>query len=346
MLNLPFKRIDAQTAAAYTLFGKLPNRPDFVRVNANHPVVLEFDGLIQRVFDRMCADGVGVDATVAVDFQYVSQDQSYIMVGVLAPSHDSAGRRYPLVAAAILPYESIEGFLPVSPIAYEVFFDGLREQVANAVENSVEALSCRQFLETNLRAYDSADDDLQLAKSVVQRFMSVEPAGRVAELLGGTRYPATLHQALLNIAFYQDYLRRFDNRATNQLILLPLPANKGEQGLMASTWLSLLSALWSPYERGVAWRGSYLLLRRPDHGAELVASVGRLPDSFVNVMLGGAVERGMLLDLGIEHEAWKSHRMYAEASYALGRILVDPDFRLSMLCGFLDEMTQQLEVNA
>ena len=85
------------------------------------------------------------------------------MLGVLTPSSDQAGRRYPLVAACIMPYDDIARHLAVLPIAFEVFFDGLREQVINAVENSVEALSCRQFLESSMRTYESGNDDLQLA---------------------------------------------------------------------------------------------------------------------------------------------------------------------------------------
>jgi len=349
MLNLAFHRADAHTVPTHVLFGKLPNRPDFVRVNVNHPVALEFDRLIQRGLEKMLGEPGVADAfelAGPVDFQYVSQDRRQVMVGVLVPSQDSAGRLYPFVAAAILPRELVDGYLPVLPIAYEVFFDGLREQAVNAVENSVEALSCRQFLESSLRGPGSADEDMQLAQSVVQRFMLQEPAGRIAELLETGANSATLHQALLNIAFYQDYLRRFNNSAINQIILLPLSEAKGEQSLLASAWLSLLSALWTESAScGSRWCGSYLISRRRNEGAQLIASVGSIPDSFVNVMLGGRRERDMLLDLGAEHDAWRSHRMYAEASYALGRVLSDPDFRLSMLFNFLGDMSRQLEAN-
>lgn len=345
MLVLPFNRTESQVAASYTLFGKLPNRADFVRVNATHPAAQEFDELIQHAFERLGSDtDIAERATAAgpVDFQYVTRDQRHIMLGVLMPSQDQAGRRYPLVAAAILPLESIEAYLPVSPIAYEVFFDGLREQVANAVDNSVEALSCRQFLESSLRPQDAAAEDLELAGSVVARFLKTEPIRRMADLLAAAPCPATLQQAVLNAGFYQAYLQRFDHRSTNQLILLPLSSHKGEQALTASTWLSILSALWSGAEAGQRWRGTYLVLRRPDIGAHLIATVGRTPDSFANVMLGAAIDPSMLLDLGGEHEAWKSHRMYAESSYALGRILADPDCRLVSLCSFLADMSRQL----
>lgn len=348
MLILPFNRTETQMTACYSLFGKLPNRADFVRVNANHPAAIEFDGQIQNALERMAMQSPvedGAKAPSAVDFLHVSKDLRHLMVGALMPSQDQAGRRYPFVAAAILPADSIEGYLPVSPIAYEVFFDGLRDQVINAVENSVEALSCRQFLETNLHTCETAPDDLELASNVVNRFVSMQPTKRLADLLDGGPFPAALQQALLNMAFYQAYLGRFNNPATNQLIVLPLSGIKGEQSLVASSWLSILSALWPRTAQGLAWCGSYLFRRRPDAGAQLVASIGRMPASFSQIMLGGDFEPGMVLELGVENEAWMSHRMYAEAAYALGRALADPDCSIAMLCGFLRDMSRQLEKN-
>ena len=345
MLVLPFNRTESSLAASYTVFGKLPNRPDFVRVNATHPAALEFDALIQRAFERAAgnpAEPGYQGRAAAVDFQFVSRDQRHVMVGVLMPSQDQAGRSYPLVAAAILPGESVENYLPVSPIAYEVFFDGLRDQVVNAVENSVEALACRQFLETNLRAYETATDDLDLARSVVDRYMSAQPASRISDLLETGPFPARLQQALLNMAFYQAYLRRFDSHATNQLLMLPLSGLKGEQGLVASSWLTILATLWPAVSQGASWTGSYLLIRHPAAGAQLIASVGRMPASYGSLMLGAPMERAMLLDLGAEHEAWTSHRMYAESSYALSRVLADPASNLATLCSFLGVMGKQL----
>jgi type VI secretion system protein ImpM len=249
---------------------------------------------------------------------------------------------YPFIATAIHPTERVGDYLPVLPIAYEVFFDGLREQAVNAVQNSVEALSCRQFLERALHPALSNADDLQLASNVVSRFAAQVPCERIADLLARNQVGATLHQALLNIAFYMDYLRRFDSRATNQIIALPLPDAVGEQALLASAWLSLFVSLWP--SRSASWLScSHLTVRGGGEGVQLIICVGSVSDSFVSVLLGCPIDPKMQLDLAQEHEAWKSHRMYAEASYALGRVLADPDFRLAALCEFLEDMSRLLE---
>ena len=348
MLSLSFQRAEVLTEATYLLCGKLPNRPDFVRVNVNHPVSIELDARIQSTLEKRLGDpGFCSEFRRAapVDFQYLSQDHRHVVTGVIVPSHDSAGRLYPFVAAAIHPNELIGDHLPVLPIAYEVFFDGLRDQAVNAVQNSVEALSCRQFLERALHPGQSSADDLQLAASVVQRFAAQTPCERISALLEADPGGATLHQALLNIAFYMDYLRRFDSRVTNQIIALPLPDAEGEQPLLAAAWLSLISSLWPASVAG-QWLCSHLVVRGRGKQAQLVACVGSVSDSFMSVLLGCSIENGMQLNLAQEQEAWKSHRMYAEASYALGRVLADPGFRLSSLCEFLEDMSRQLETRA
>lgn len=345
MLVMPFNRAESQLAASYVLHGKLPNRPDFVRVNANHPVALELDELIQRNLERHSQEAGwerSYKATEAVDFQYISRDRSHAMIGVLVPSQDQAGRHYPLLAAAVLPTESVDGHFPVSPIAYEVFFDGLREQMSNAIENSVEALSCRQFLDSHLRSSEGGAADLALAGSVVRRFMEQQPASRLGQLLAGSE-GGGLQQALLNIAFYQAFLRRFDNPATNQVVVLPLTGNPGEHGLIASSWLSMLSVLWFGDHGAMPWRGSYLLVRRNGEPTRLVASVGRIPDRFFGAMVGGDIDPGMQLDLSTANPAWSSHRLYPEVSYALGRLLADPGCTLATLYDYLKDIGKQLQ---
>lgn len=346
MMVLPFKRAEAGMHATYALYGKLPNRADFVRVNADHATATEFDDLIQRTFERLAYQENWeqyYDTGAPVEFQYVSRDQRHTFLGVLAPSSDQAGRRYPLIAGAILPSESIVGYAHVAPIAYEVFFDGLREQVATAVENSVEALSCRQFLESQLRANDTAAADLDLAKSVVLRFMQTTTVATLNALLVNEAFPAGLEQALLNLAFYRAFLRRFDNSATNQLILLPLPNGKGERALIASAWLSILNVLWQGPKNSDPWRGNYLILEQESARMTLAACFGKVQERFTTIMLGGALDAAARLDLCSEQDAWKNHRLYAEVSYALGKLLAEPGLSLHDLCEFLMDVGRKLE---
>lgn len=343
---LPFKRNDVEAACTYALYGKLPNRADFVRVNAHHSAIVGFDDLIQRTLERLTLSqgwAESYDRCGPSCFQLESGDLRHTLVGVIAPSRDQAGRRYPLMAAAISPSELLAGQASVAPIANEVFFDGLRDQVCNAIENSVEALSCRQFLESQSHINDLAASELELAASVVNRFLSTAPITRLDDLLmeedqGG------LEQALLNLAFYRAFLRRFDNVATNQIIVLPLPQANGEQALIACAWLSVIEALFGRDGSGTAWRGNYAMLRTGQGKMALLTCFNnRMHDKFAMLMLGGAPDSSMILDLRNEHEAWKNHRLYSEVSYALARLLGNRTLSIKDLCQFLQDVGQRLK---
>lgn len=346
MMTLPFKRAENGVTATFALYGKLRNRADFVRVNADHAMALELDGLVQRSLERLACDDkweIAYDGGAPVEFHYVSKDLRYTFLGILVPSCDQAGRRYPFVAGAILPSDSVSGYAHVAPIAYEVFFDGLHEQASTAIENSVEALSCRQFLESQLKAKDTAVSDLSLAKSVVNRFMQTAPVECLNDLLITDARATTLEQALLNLTFYRAFLRRFDHRWTNQVIQLPLPVDKGEQALVASAWLSILHTLWQGSDSNCRWPGTYLILQRPAEAAQLTACFGNSQEKLVTLMLGGELDTDTRFDLCKEHEAWKNHRLYAEVSYALGRLLADRTVSLDGLCAFLRDMGRELD---
>ena len=342
---LPFRRIEAEAAGTYALYGKLPNRADFVRVNAHHPAIVGLDELIQRTLERLSFSqgwAESYDRCGPSSFQMVSGDQRHTLIGMLAPSHDQAGRRYPLMAAAISPSEVLAGHASIAPIAHEVFFDGLHDQVRNAIDNSVEALSCRQFLESQSHLNDLVAADLELATSVVNRFLSTEPIAHLNDLLmeGGS---GGLEQALLNLAFYRAFLRRFDNIATNQIIVLPLPDTNGEQALIACAWLSVIEALFGSNNSGTAWRGNYAILRTSQGKTVLLTSFNTMHDKFAMLMLGGTSDASMVLDLRNEHEAWKNHRLYSEVSYALARLLSNRSLPVRDLCQFLQDVEQRLK---
>jgi type VI secretion system protein ImpM len=153
----------------------------------------------------------------------------------------------------------------------------------------------------------------------------------------------TLEQALLNLAFYRAFLRRFDNRATNHIILLPIPKNQGEHALIACAWLSMLDALWQGRGDKQPWRGNYSIAPRASGKVILSACFGKAHEAFTTSMLASDPDPAVLLDLCNEQDAWRNHRLYAEVSYALARLLADPALSLFGLCEFLQDVGHKLE---
>lgn len=322
------------------MVGKLPNRADFVRHNAVHPVVGEFDSVLQTALEQMSA-GLGwearYDQAPRTDFYYTSSDQRWVFYGGWQTSRDLSGRRYPFVAGVIRPVEDISPEASLVPISLEVFFDGLHSQIANAIDNSVEAVSCREFLQANAAVEARSDADRDLARGLVRRFLEAHTVAELEAFLIAAGIPS-LQQALLNIAFYLAFLSRYENPAVIQEIALPLPVGKGEGALYACTWLTLLTALWGKKP----WAGSYFL-HAGASAPGLSISFGRMPRKLDYLFDGHGNNGGAsALDLANENELWRGHPEYAETAFALGRVLSDPQQPLSIVTDLLAEIGKKL----
>jgi len=323
----------------YAIVGKLPNRPDFVRINATHPVVYEFDELIQSAMRQLHDEPENVERYLATvtDFYYTSRDQQWVFMGVLRGSRDQSGRMFPFFAGIVVSADQIAADAALTPISHEIYFDELRRQIANAVDNAVEAISCQAYLNTQCSAAGCGLVDFSLARDLVERFSTSQTVSRLSEVLALDTQPAALDQALLNIACYGNFLRRFENPATLQEVVLPLPVETGEGTLIAAEWLSLLMAAWGH----PTWRGSFFI-RRDEETAWLAASYGRIPERFLPWIVGGALNESVRLNLVNEEEAWRAHIYYAETAYALSRLLSDPGATMLALREALIEIGRKL----
>lgn len=335
---LPFLKPLEETVN-YAIVGKLPNRPDFVRINATHPVVNEFDELIQNAMTQLLKEPDSEQRYLGTvtDFYYTSRDQQWVFMGVLMGSRDLSGRHFPFFAGIVLPSTQIASDAALTPISHEIYFDELRRQIANAIDNAVEAISCQAYLHTQCNDESCGAVDFTLAHDLVERFSTSQTVSRLSEVLSLDSDPGELDQALLNIACYGDFLRRFENPATLQEIVLPLPVETGEGTLIAAEWLSLLMAAWGL----PTWRGSYFI-RRDTDSAWLAASYGRIPERFMPWIVGGTLNNSVRLNLVSEEEAWRAHIYYAETAYALGRLLSDPGASMLALREALIEIGRKL----
>lgn len=336
---LPFMKT-TEAPQGYAMVGKLPHRSDYVRANANHGAMREFDDLIHQALAslaRLPDWEARYEHMPATDFYYTSRDGQWVLLGAMRPSRDMSGRRYPFIAAALYPVAQIAESAHLVPIAHEVFFTGLHAQIESAIENSVEAHACREFLASQVAAGAAGGPDLELAQGIVDRFLSSHTVGAWCTADGCRDRAPQLDQAILNMLFYGDFLRRFHNPSTLQAVLLPLPHAKGEAPLFASAWLSLLREAW----RQAPWAGSFFV-RHGGDASTLAVMFDVVPERFAASLVGGPIEAAITLDLTQEQEAWRAHRFYPETAYAIGRLLSDPALPLADLRGFLSDVGRKL----
>lgn len=327
-MSFTFKRTQ-EAAASYCLFGKLPRRADFIRINATHPAAAQLDQLLADSISLLSPGAEAVSryrAMPASCFVLRSRDQGWLSLGVIQPSHDESGRNYPLVAVTQLPTSLALPPLAVLLLTCELFFSGLKDQLASAIDNAVEMVACRQFLEAQSLFGVASNDDVALAEQLLSHHLTITPAHQLDTLVTG-RQGHTLEATLLAFMFHSQLQHRFRDSLCAQTYLLPLPARDGEDMLAAATWLSLYQAAASGHG---ADDTQCLLINRPD--GHFLALQLRSPDAHIVAQCWGEpLNERFVVDIGDEQAPWRRHQSYAEASYILGRRLNDPDLSVAQL---------------
>lgn len=330
-----------ENSQGIALFGKLPHRPDYLRVNASHPACVELDDLLERAMARIgqTPEGTeGFDRADPLDLLFLTHDRRWAFLGSLMPSQDLSGRRYPLVGGLLVPGSALQPHVSLMPIAVEVFLSQLRQHLREAVAEATDALACREFLQQHAESGGSGIQDAVLAGEVLDRHLRDAPANTLEEALRPLGQEATLRQALLNLMFYGDFLRRFGGAPVLQEVRLPLSGLVGDVPLHASDWLTILQAAWGGDLQAF---GRVWALRRGSPSS-LHLYPGAPSEAFMASLLGGDLPGGARLELESEQRAWMSHRMYAETAYAFDRFFADLNWRLLDLLNFLRETGRRI----
>lgn len=327
-MSFTFKRTQ-ETAASYCIFGKLPRRADFIRINATHPAAAQLDHLLADSISLLSPDMEAVARYRAMPsscFVLRSRDQDWLSLGVIQPSHDESGRNYPLVAVTQLPASLALPPLAVLLLTCELFFSGLKDQLASAIDNAVEMVACRQFLEAQSLFGVASSDDVALAEQLLSRHLAITPA-RQLDTLVAHQPGHTLEATLLAFIFHSQLQHRFRDSLYAQTYLLPLPATDGEDMLAAATWLSLYQVAAGAHGTDDA---QCLLINRPD--GRFLALQPRSPDAHIVAQCWGEpLDERFVVDISDEQAPWRRHQSYVEASYILGRRLNDPGLSVAQL---------------
>ncbi|TDR70278.1 type VI secretion system-associated protein TagF [Paludibacterium purpuratum] len=337
-MTINFKRA-AGTAQDCCIIGKLPQRGDFIRVNATHPGAVYLDGLIADSLKMLDGDGEAGAVYRSIGHSSVLlRYRDALFLGGIQPSHDQAGRNYPLVAGMFMPVGEAPEPLGHLLLARELFFHGLREQLVSAYANSVEMLACRQFLEQQALLNASFSADLHLARQLLDRHLQQCRVGELNQMLSAAGLGA-LDSLLLGFAFQQQLLRKFASSLPSPLFLLPLPDSDGEDMLYAAMWLSLYQTATG---REPSHSEQFFLLRQ--QGRRCLALVpGRLTEQHVQMCWGRKPGAGVVFDASEETAPWRADKQYAESAYVLGRRLCDTDVSIAEVRDVLRNVVQSMD---
>jgi type VI secretion system protein ImpM len=227
---------------AASLFGKLPTVLDYVRINHDSPAAIALDEWLSRSLQDLTVAGQTFSST-RFRFLFAPQGSEHALIGVLGPSKDRAGRKFPLSVFARLPVRAIARTFASAPRASAAFFaaaDGLLDAAATLSRDEA-AEQLAQLSTPSARGFSEESDALrsQLAERSFAAF---------SESLFASQ-PATAEAALSRAVSTLVQVRMAPGERVN---VLDCPVND-EQDVLA--WLSLTQSVlsWSSEVPSLFW---------------------------------------------------------------------------------------------
>jgi type VI secretion system protein ImpM len=334
-----FKKVQ-ELQLQYAIFGKLPRRADFIRVNASHPAAVDIDQQLANSLKYLAGQEAWQDTYLQApnsEVLFHSKDGRWSFLGVVLPSHDEALRHYPLVAGVCIASDVLNGGEAEFVLANELFFSGLKDQLSSAAENSVEMIACRQFMEDQMAFSHRAAGDLELASNLLERHMvktSVESLEQALRTAG----QGDLESIILSFAFYLQLVRRYGASMPAQVFMLPLPTGAGEEILGAAVWMTLCRAAIQSQGQNVL---NFAFVTQA--GIRYLAlSFNAFTELQLSMLWGQQLDLRQTVDACDVKSPWRSHQSYAEASYILGRQLSDPLLSLFKLREIIFKITAEI----
>lgn len=212
-------------------FGKLPTHGDFVRYHASGRAMQGFDGWVQQGLVRVRQhagraepDGEGGAVCFFVDMP----GAPHALAGVLRPSRDRVGRRYPFLVAVEAESRRIEGRrIPSWPVRYARFYAAAAAFVDEAVAGHFPETDIAERLGALRALFDGALFPVDYEHRLRQTTADSLWARTWGDAEDGRKYVV-----LKNLT---DALANARGRAPREAFRVPLP--RDARGLDVSFWL-------------------------------------------------------------------------------------------------------------
>lgn len=168
-------------------FGKIPAKPDFVRVGHSDAQTRELEAWLDDSCLRMREASVELPAA-PVHFALHGAGDPTMLVGVMRPSRDAIGRRFPFAVYASLDWRTLQHRWSGLPVAMSPMLQAADEIVVAAGELELEAV--RRRVES---LWSPSPSDLRESDAICQRVLEQTPWTSLTERVLGTG--ATLENA-------------------------------------------------------------------------------------------------------------------------------------------------------
>jgi len=147
-------------------FGKLPTQADFVRFNSSSREALTFDQWLQQGLHSLRTQrGVAwereFDEAPGYHFIFSPENTERMLIGVMKPSADKSGRRYPFLVSAPVGRRSLTSAeMTLIPALYAEFFD----QADGCIVNAQNGVDVRDLQSQIARLHEAHFDGVSVSR--------------------------------------------------------------------------------------------------------------------------------------------------------------------------------------
>lgn len=335
-MPLPF-RLGAPPSRDYAVFGKLPARADFLRVNASLPVAAELDENLHGALAEM-AQSPGwqehYDRLPVMDLFWVSEQSGTAFLGAVIPSRDGSGRRYPLAAGLLLDSQEVRRLGALLPLAGELLLNQVRHFLQVAVAGGADVPQLIEYLkfQASGKGHDFLDKDI--INDIHARFLAREPWPELGLAFSREAPEAALRTALLHLLFHT-YATPRGLGLGQRCATIPLLAEPGRSVLHTVGWLEILQRL-STSSRTRSWDRQWLVRQNAQRPRLLMHPGGPSGRQFAGMLLDDPAPDIQLNLLG-GTTPWHHHPLFPEISYRFDRFIESKRRSMMDLLNFLEE---------
>jgi type VI secretion system protein ImpM len=226
-------------------FGKLPSHADFIRFNAASQEALTMDEWLHHglYFARtQLGGGWEQEFARAPSYRFIfnPENTNRFLTGVMQPSQDKSGRRYPFLVSLMLDRRWLgDGTLHLAPPSFSSFFEGAG-QLAQRAMNGVDV---RQVTDSTQALHCLEPDRTAVMAQYSKEFLEAYSTTTLWQALFGTADDPRKYLLFSNLAEVLLSARRRNASTVSVGLRFPLPSDFQQTDFLVSFWLNVSSIM-------------------------------------------------------------------------------------------------------
>jgi type VI secretion system protein ImpM len=269
----------AASMAQVLYFGKVPSRGDFVRSSAGSALIHSIDEWMSQTMQLLAEDSrwkLVYDAASPVHFAVLGAQTHAGLVGHLAVSQDTSGRRFPFVMAASFQVRDPSRFIPYSPQALAPLWQRLDAGVRQALQTD-DFSQVQEGLTAQPLDMETREDAL---RESYKRFAQMQTLEGFEAAVSADGQTISLRQTALALGMLLQPVLSQGHMGLSKGVVLPLARDMAQLPHSITLWVDLVSRF---FRRTTAEIAIFVTLHR-EHPVLVMGFHGASPATLRSVL--------------------------------------------------------------